>query len=174
MLTHWDMACALFQYPIRRLIVRFRELSKSRDKLSESSLWNVTGTLAALLQRCLSNFRAIIQFRKQNSRLRFFARSWNKMSYRILKRGPGYTNMHQWAVSSLFRVMTGRLFGTHLSPDSMPAYYQLHPKEKQWNWNQSKRMLFSENVSKCHSGCVAIKGMKSYIASTHVRDMALV
>ena len=54
-----------------------------------ASLWNFTCASAALLPRCLSNFRAIGQFYTPISRLRDFARSYNKTSYWILKRGPG-------------------------------------------------------------------------------------
>ena len=41
-----------------------------------------------MLPRCLSNFRAIGQFQIQISRLRDFAISYHKTSYRILKQGP--------------------------------------------------------------------------------------
>ena len=51
------------------------------------SLWNWTGMSAALLPRCLSNFRAIGQFLIQISRLRDFTRSYGKTSFRILRRG---------------------------------------------------------------------------------------
>ena len=46
-----------------------------------ASLWNLTGTSAALLSRCLSDLRVIIQFKIQISQLRDFARSyryWNR------------------------------------------------------------------------------------------------
>ena len=48
------------------------------------SLWNLTGTSAAVLPRCLSNFRAMRTFHHPISWLRDFARSYNKTSYRIL------------------------------------------------------------------------------------------
>ena len=53
------------------------------------SLWNLTCTSAAVLPRCLPNFRAIGLFLIQISRHRDFMRSYDKTSYRILKRGPG-------------------------------------------------------------------------------------
>ena len=53
------------------------------------SLWNLTGTLAALLLMCLSNFIAIRQFKVPISWLRDFTRSYEKTSFRILRRGPG-------------------------------------------------------------------------------------
>ena len=52
------------------------------------SLWNLTGTSAAVLPVCLSNFKAIRQFKVPISWLRDFTRSYEKMSFRILRRGP--------------------------------------------------------------------------------------
>ena len=52
------------------------------------SLWNLTGTLAALLPMCLSNFKAIRQFKVPISWLWDFTRSDDKTSFRILRRGP--------------------------------------------------------------------------------------
>ena len=57
------------------------------------SLWNLTGTSAALLPMCLSNFKAIRQFKVPISWLRDFTRSYEKMSFRILRRGP--VSVHQ-------------------------------------------------------------------------------
>ena len=70
----------------------YREISQSlegarSDVQTFVSLWNLTGTSATVLPRCLSNFRAIGQFHIQISRLRGFVRSYNKTSYRILKQG---------------------------------------------------------------------------------------
>ena len=62
-----------------------REVSKPRDL---RSLWNFTGTSAALLPKCLSNFKAIRLFKLPISWLRDFKRSYVETSYRILKRGP--------------------------------------------------------------------------------------
>ena len=53
------------------------------------SFWNLTGTSAALLPMCLSNFKAIRQFKVPISWLRDFTRSYEKTSFRILRRGPG-------------------------------------------------------------------------------------
>ena len=50
------------------------------------SLWNLTDTSAALLPTSLSNFRAIRKFNQPISRIRDFTRSYDKTSYRILKR----------------------------------------------------------------------------------------
>ena len=53
------------------------------------SLWNLTGIPAALLPRCLLNFRAIGKFQTRISRLRDFTRSCGKTSYRLVHWGPG-------------------------------------------------------------------------------------
>ena len=53
------------------------------------SLCNLTSISAALLPRCLSNFRAIGKVQTRISRLRDLARSCGKTSYRLVNRGPG-------------------------------------------------------------------------------------
>ena len=53
-------------------------------------LWNLAGTSAALLPRCLSNFRAIRPLQHPISRLRDFTRFGGKTSYRLVNRGPGW------------------------------------------------------------------------------------
>ena len=58
------------------------------------SLWNLTGTSAALLPRCLSNFRAIRPLQHPISRLRDFTRFGGKTSYRLVNRGPGKSHQH--------------------------------------------------------------------------------
>ena len=57
------------------------------------SLWNLTGISAALLPRCLSNFRAIGKVQTRISRLRDFTRPCGKTSYRLVNRGPEW----QWS-----------------------------------------------------------------------------
>ena len=52
------------------------------------SLWNLAGTSAALLPRCLSNFRAIRPLQHPTSRLRDFTRFGGKTSYHLVNRGP--------------------------------------------------------------------------------------
>ena len=59
------------------------------------SLWNLTGTSAALLPKCLSNFKAMRYFKLPLSRLQVFARSYDKTSYRLLRRGPGHEKVRQ-------------------------------------------------------------------------------
>ena len=52
------------------------------------SLWNLAGTSATLLPRCLSNFRAIRPLQHPISWLRDFTRFGGKTSYRLVNRGP--------------------------------------------------------------------------------------
>ena len=52
------------------------------------SLWNLAGTSAALLPRCLSNFRAMRPLQHTISRLWDFTRFDGKTSYRLVNRGP--------------------------------------------------------------------------------------
>ena len=74
-----DDAWAPLQYQIKRLIVRSGKVSKPGDltlELSDrSEIWH-----APRLPTCLSNFKLTI------SRLRYFTRSCDEMSYRISKR----------------------------------------------------------------------------------------
>ena len=63
------------------------------------SLWNLTGTSAALLPRYLSNFRAIEKVKTRISRLRDFTRSCGKTSYSLVNRGPG----ELWSVGCEYR-----------------------------------------------------------------------
>ena len=83
------------------------EIDSLNHRFESSWLWNLTGTSAALLPMCLSNFRVSGQFLIQISRLRNFMRSYDKTSYRILKRGllPFY-----WRV----RHLTATTFYGHL------------------------------------------------------------
>ena len=52
------------------------------------SLWNLAGTSATLLPRCLSNFRAIWPLQHPISWLRDFTRFGGKTSYHSVNRGP--------------------------------------------------------------------------------------
>ena len=67
------------------------------------SPWNLTGTTAAVLQMCLSNFKTIRKSKLPISWLRDF-RSYDKTSYQILKRCSGryYPNAlrHQNPIST--------------------------------------------------------------------------
>ena len=54
------------------------------------TMWSkLAGTSAALLPRCLSNFRAILPLQNPISRLRDFTRFGGKTSYRLVNRSPG-------------------------------------------------------------------------------------
>ena len=52
------------------------------------SLWNLTGISAAVLPRCLSNFRAMRSSKHPISRLRDFTRFCGKTSNRLVNKGP--------------------------------------------------------------------------------------
>ena len=58
------------------------------DVLVIISLWNWTGISAALLPRCLSNFRAIEKIFSRISWIRDFTRSCSKTSYRLVNGVP--------------------------------------------------------------------------------------
>ena len=73
------------------------------------SLWNLAGTSAALLLRCLSNFRAIRPLQHPISRLRDFTRFGGKTSYRLVNKGPGIhvahavvSRLHEKPLSALY------------------------------------------------------------------------
>ena len=53
------------------------------------SFSNLTGSSTAVMPMCLSNFKAMRWFKLPISRLRDLVRSYDKTSYRKLKRGPG-------------------------------------------------------------------------------------
>ena len=92
----WVIACQM-QGPVSiSEKTSFRKISLSLEVARfvsriVRSLWNLTGTSAALLPMCLSNFKAIRQFKVPISWLRDFTRSYEKTSFRILRRGPGIT-----------------------------------------------------------------------------------
>ena len=69
-------------------------------------LWNLTGTLAAQLLTCLSNFKAMQQFKLPISRLQDFTRSHENTSYGISKRGP--EQQQQWYYHSLHAIIHGQ------------------------------------------------------------------
>ena len=73
-----------FQYPIRSLIARSREISKLRDLCLELSdraeIWCCRGACQISKRYDNSNYR---------SRLRDFTRSYDKTPYRTMKWGPG-------------------------------------------------------------------------------------
>ena len=92
----------LFQYPVRHPVVRSRKISKPRDFVFRNvrSHWNLTGTSAALMPMCLSNFRSMRRFKTTNLAVRDFTRSYDKTSYQILERGPGNVSIYKNSLSS--------------------------------------------------------------------------
>ena len=69
------------------------------------SLWNLTGTSAALLPMCLSNFKAIRQFKVPISLLRDFARSYDKTSLLLLlllSTRTDFNHLHHLSVTKWF------------------------------------------------------------------------
>ena len=74
--------------PLRKITWRF-ETARFVFRIVRS-LWNLTSTLAAMLPMCPSNFKAMRWFKLPISRLRDSMRSYDKTSYWILKRGPGW------------------------------------------------------------------------------------
>ena len=75
------------------------------------SFWHLTGTLAAALPKCLSNFRAIRSLKHLISRLPDFTKSYGKTSIRLVNRGtetggvkihtPFKNKVHQWFIVEL-------------------------------------------------------------------------
>ena len=82
------------QYQKRSISVRSRKVARFVFR-NVRSLWNLTCTSAAVLPMCLSNFKVIRQFKVPISWLRDFTRSYEKTSFRILRRGPGVTR-YKW------------------------------------------------------------------------------
>ena len=88
----WYTACCLGLYSLSgktsyRKISWCLEVARFGFNIFQS-LWNLAGTSAALLPRCLSNFRAIRPLQHPISRLRDFTRFGVKTSYRLVNRGP--------------------------------------------------------------------------------------
>ena len=107
LLKQWRLGA--IQYHIRHLIVRFCKASNAWDCWLKffQLLRNLASILAAVLQRCLPNFKAIRAFHHPILCLRDFAPSYEKKSNAILKRPPGDAcmcisgvNYHQLKVCS--------------------------------------------------------------------------
>ena len=112
--TKWASSLGWFQ-PTQGLYslsgkTSYRKISRSLEaarfgfKLFQS-LWNLARTSAALLPRCLSNFRAIRPLQHPISRLRDFTRFGGKTSYRLVNRGPGYYAQHIPIIIHTLRVL---------------------------------------------------------------------
>ena len=83
------------------------------------SLWNLTGTSAAVLPMCLSNFKAIQQFKVSISWLRDFTRSYEKTSFRILRQGPGWPWTDAVMETGSIRLSTLRPVANNLLNDAL-------------------------------------------------------
>ena len=93
------------------------------------SFWNLTGTSAAVLPMCLSNFKAIWQFKVPISWLRDFTRSYEKTSFRISRRGPAmYAWIHPSINSSFHFILRHKyyLHGVDLSRGFPETSWFLH------------------------------------------------
>ena len=75
--------------PLRRIIVWSRKVSKPRDFIQNCLLVMLIGSSTTVLPMCLSNFKAIRWFRLPISQLRDFTRSYDELSSRIMRQGPG-------------------------------------------------------------------------------------
>ena len=71
------------------------------------SLWHLAGTSAALLPTCLLNFKEMRIFNLPISWPRDFTRSYDKTSYRILKRDPDSWNLAAAKCHALCIRLTG-------------------------------------------------------------------
>ena len=96
-------------------------------------LWNLTGISAALLPRCLLNFRAIGKVQTWISRLRDFTRSCGKTSYRLVNRGPEHFKTSVLAVDTEERHQVRRLwfYCNHRFP-SKPSNLITYIMENNW------------------------------------------
>ena len=84
----WQGLYSLSRKASYRKISWSLEVARFRFRLFQL-LWNLTGTSAATLPRCLSNFNAKQSLQHSISRLRDFMRFGGKTSYRLVNRGPG-------------------------------------------------------------------------------------
>ena len=62
----------------------------------------MTGTLAAMLPMCMSNFKVMQSFKLPISGLRDFTRSYDETSYQILKWDPGSSLVGAIQVPSIY------------------------------------------------------------------------
>ena len=98
------------------------------------SLCNLAGTSAALLPRCLSNFRAIRPLQHPISRLRDFTGFGGKTSYRLVNRGPEKVTMVMRACIMVVPVMNSIFYAIinyYVYPDTWCA----------WNFDQLKGII---------------------------------
>ena len=102
---------------------------------------------------CLSTFRGIEQFYKPISRLRDFAKSYDKTSYRILKKGPG-----SWIASK--PMLESILFRCFF----LNRWCLCYPSKKKIQWNQSDSQIsVSNHCDYMYISCVFIQFITKYI-----------
>ena len=101
------------------------------------SLWNLAGTSAALLPRCLSNFRAIRPLQHAISRHRVFTRFGDKTSYRLVNRGPG---------NDLLRQATGQCLNPWWRRCMMSWHIEAETKWRPFSRRYSKYIFLNENI----------------------------
>ena len=95
------------------------------------SLWNLTGTTAAALPRCLSYFRAIRSLYHPISWLRDFTRSCRKTSYRLVNSGmfTAITNCphlpHNYTAITLTNPPERRLFLIIVDLNARGTWWQI-------------------------------------------------
>ena len=115
------------------------------------SVCNLAGTSAALLPRCLSNFRAIRRLQQPISRLRYFTRFGGKTSYRLVNRGPVY-KVRRYKQCSL-----SRNHGVENGPKTAPAISKqgnVDDNKMKWfcnSWNDNSQcQLFATGAITCY------------------------
>ena len=86
------------------------------------SLRNLAGTSAALLPRCLSNFRAIRPLQHPIPRLRYFTRFGGKTSYRLVNRGPVMWLLLQYTPHHNYRANGNTVHCTNCAHHSCHLY----------------------------------------------------
>ena len=119
-----------------RKISRSLEAGRFRSRLFQS-LWNLTGISAALLPRCLSNFKTIWSLWHPILRPRDFARSYGKTSVPLVNRGPISSIMKElYHVRSLIasKRIGVKMFVSFWSFAQPCAITAEHPQQLWTNW----------------------------------------
>ena len=132
--------------PLRNCI-----FSPSWDKASShKTSWRLEATefdtlnYRIVLPVCLSNFRAIGQIYIQISRLRDFAKSYNKLFYRKLRQCSVPTSLYQWPISQTVRQIIIKIFEKHILP-----------RHKKWCSHQATILHMPRQLS-CRDMCKSV------------------
>ena len=104
------------------------------------SLWNLTGTSAAVLPMCLSNFKAIRQFKVPISWLRVFTRSYEKTSFRYWDGAQGVFIILEWNTKTIFQMIWNGNMPQSLFYKITRLGAMMHPGDARWQvmfsyWN---------------------------------------